>query len=79
MDAALSFHIHPRLDNMDVGYQIPPSFASNVDSQEVVSGIRCALREMISVPVAGEIAKACRDAVGALVALFENFLWCWSL
>lgn len=76
MDAALALHIDPQLDNMDVGYQIAPSFASNVDSQEVVSGIRCALQEMIPVPIAGEIAKACRDAVGELVVLFENFLLC---
>ena len=55
------------------GYGLPPSFKPNADSQEVVAGIRCALK-MLLVPIAGEIVKVCCDTVGALVVLFENFL-----
>ena len=56
------------------GNGVPPSFKASVDSQEVVSGVRCAALKMLLVPLAGKIAKVCCDTVGALVVLFENFL-----
>lgn len=55
------------------GYGVSPSFKPNFDSQEVVSGIRCALIKMLLVPIAGEIAKVCYDTVGALVVYLKTF------
>lgn len=76
MDAALSPCPPPARQR---GHGIPPSFKPSSDPQQDVSGIRCTLLKVLSVPTVDETAKVCHDHVGVLVVLFESFQGCEPL
>lgn len=65
VNAPCSLRIHPT--DKQKGCGIPPSFGPNVDSDEVISGVRFAVLKMVLVPVTGGMIQACYGAVGGFI------------